>query len=97
MDYQNMQNTMKPEKKNEQLFQLIQEIKDVVSNSKTIIKREINTHLLSTYWQIGKIIVEKENKGKLSSRKLILDLSKELSKELGRGFSRSNLFNMRSF
>jgi len=88
---------MKPEKKNEQLFQLIQEIKDVVSNSKTIIKREINTHLLSTYWQIGKIIVEKENKGKLSSRKLILDLSKELSKELGRGFSRSNLFNMRSF
>ena len=77
---------MKLTNKNEQFSRLIEEIKSVVSNSKRKIKTEINNQLLSTYWQIGKIIVEKEKSENLSARKLILNLSKELSKELGRGY-----------
>ena len=88
---------MKPQKQSQEFIQLIDEIKDVVSNSKSKVRKEINNHLLMTYWQIGKIITEKENNEGLTSRQLILDLSKELSRELGRGFSRSNLFNMRMF
>ncbi|MBU3161785.1 hypothetical protein KPL37_19045 [Clostridium frigoris] len=56
--------------------------------------------MLLAYWQIGKIIVEFEHDKKFdntTSRQLILNLSKYLTKELGKGFSRSNLFNMRKF
>ena len=88
---------MKPEKKKTDFDQLINEIKTIVKGAKSRLQRQINSELILTYWQIGKIIVDGENGGKDSSRKLILDLSKELTKQLGRGFSRSNLFNMRQF
>lgn len=88
---------MKLNKKNDQLIQLIKDIKKVVETSRKRINREINNQLLLTYWQIGKMIIEKEESGTNTSRQLILELSKELTRELGRGFSRSNLFNMRQF
>lgn len=88
---------MKLSTSNDDFQGLLDEIKSLVTNSKSILRKEINHHLLVTYWEIGKIIVEREDSDGLSSRKLILDLSKELSKEIGRGFSRSNLFNMRAF
>lgn len=46
------------------------------------------------------MIVEEEQKGDISpeyGRKLYIDLSKKLTKILGTGLSRSNLFNMRNF
>ncbi|MEZ5044727.1 MAG: DUF1016 N-terminal domain-containing protein [Saprospiraceae bacterium] len=88
---------MIPDKQNKELVSLIAQIKEVVQNSKAKIEREVNHHLLSTYWQIGKIIVTRETNESITSRQLILELSKELTKELGKGFSRSNLFNMRQF
>jgi len=88
---------MKPSKKNNQLIQLIKDIKEVVETSRKRINREVNNQLLLTYWQIGKMIIEKEENKSNTSRQLILELSKELTRELGRGFSRSNLFNMRQF
>ena len=88
---------MKPNKKNDQFIQLIKDIKKVVETSRKRINREVNNQLLLTYWQIGKMIIEKEESEINTSRQLILELSKELTRELGRGFSRSNLFNMRQF
>lgn len=64
------------------------------------VSKIINNELLLTYWQIGKAIVEKEKEHNFSDqtiRQIILQISKELSGEIGKGFSRSNLFNMRSF
>ena len=85
-------------KSNEQsLEELIHDIKWIVSSSKNKIQQEVNNQLISTYWQIGKIISQKEDSSSQSSRQLILELSKELTKELGKGFSRSNLFNMKTF
>jgi hypothetical protein len=55
--------------------------------------------MLSVYWEIGRIIVEREQEGEIKARygkQLLLELSKRLTVELGRGFSRSNLKNMRS-
>ncbi|MBF0209092.1 MAG: hypothetical protein HQK53_19710 [Oligoflexia bacterium] len=75
-------------------------IKTLVDKSKTTLSRGINIHILTTYWEIGKTIVAKEKKGKVdpvSARKLILDLSKIITREIGKGFSRSNIFNMRNF
>lgn len=61
---------------------------------------QVNSELLTTYWQIGRIIVEHEqdNKARANYGKFTLkQLSNELTKEFGKGFSRSNLQNMRAF
>jgi len=79
---------------------LIKSIKEIVINSRTNIVRKVNHVLIATYWQIGNEIVANEKRNKVdntSSRQIILFLSKQLTKELGKGFSRSNLFNMRKF
>lgn len=79
------------------LDDLINEIKSVVDGAKSRIEAKVNEELLRTYWTIGKLIVDREASGDLTPRGLILDLSKELTRQLGKGFSRSNLFNMRNF
>lgn len=58
----------------------------------------INNELLIAYWNIGRIIVENEQLGLDKAEygsQLLKNLSKELTQEFGRGFSRSNLHNMR--
>jgi len=78
--------------------ELIDNIKSIIDNARKGIAPKVNQALISTYWKIGRIIVENERKKGIdnqSSRQFILVLSKKLTNELGRGFSRSNLFNMR--
>lgn len=79
---------------------LLNNIKNIVVKSKQTIAQTINNQLINTYWLIGKEIVLSEKNNKLdnpTSRKIILELSKILTNEIGKGFSRSNLFNMRKF
>ena len=79
---------------------LVAQIKSLLEASRQRIAVEINTTLLQTYWQIGKIIVEDEARhiGNAEYEKQSLrQLSKVLTREFGRGFSRSNLSNMRQF
>ena len=75
-------------------------IKQLMDQARNRVSREVNTILVQTYWEIGRIIVEDEQ-GNLEraeyGKKLIEDLSKRLTKEYGKGFSKSNLFNMRNF
>ena len=77
---------------------LIEQIKTLLEASRQKIAVEVNTSLLHTYWQIGKIIVEDEalHLGDAEYEKSSLrQLSKALTTEFGKGFSRSNLSNMR--
>ena len=79
---------------------MINEIKAILETARNNVARQVNEELLAAYWNIGRIIVENERKNKLnnmSARSVILELSKVLSTELGKGFSRSNLFNMRNY
>jgi len=79
---------------------LINEIKSVIENARRNVARHINNELLIAYWNIGRIIVNNEQVSKLSdisARTIVLELSKTLTADLGKGFSRSNLFNMRNF
>ncbi len=58
----------------------------------------INTLLVQTYWRIGQHIVEFEQNGcdKAAYGTALIDrLSKDLTREYGKGFSRSNLIYMR--
>lgn len=77
---------------------LIDSIKAIVVESRKKVVRAVNHQLIETYWNIGKEIVDNEESNRIDSktaRQQILELSKELTQELGKGFSRSNLFNMR--
>ena len=86
--------------KNIDVDNLLETIRDIIFSTRGKIFRNINIELIATYWKIGKEIVEKEKQNSFdseSSRQLILRLSKDLTNELGKGFSRANLFNMRKF
>ena len=75
-------------------------IKELMDNARNSVAREVNNILIQTYWEIGRIIVEDEqgNSDRAEyGKQLITDLSKRLTKEYGKGFSKSNLFNMRNF
>ncbi len=79
---------------------LINQIKAIITTARDSIARQVNNELLQTYWNIGRIIVEHEQKGNLKAdygKKLLKSLSKELTKEIGKGFSVSNLQFMRRF
>ena len=87
-------------KKLTSLPKIAEKIKTLMYEARTAAAAELNNRLLKTYWEIGHVIVEHEQKGKAKAEygtSLLTDLSKLLVKELGRGFSRSNLFNMRNF
>lgn len=75
-------------------------IKELMDNARNSVAKEVNNILIQTYWEIGRIIVEDEqgNSDRAEyGKQLITDLSKRLTKEYGKGFSRSNLQNMRKF
>lgn len=58
----------------------------------------VNQLLVRTYWHVGKHIVEFEQQGKQKAEygsNLLFKLSKDLSKEQGKGFSERNLEQMR--
>ena len=79
-------------------MQMIEEIKDVIINSRNKIAYEVNNTMLLAYWNVGRIIVENEQNGNIKAeygKQIMKELSKELRKILGTGFSVSNLFNMR--
>lgn len=60
----------------------------------------MNQELLATYWRIGEIIVKYEQNDQIRAaygEKTLKYLSKELTKAIGKGFSLSNIYNMRQF
>lgn len=60
----------------------------------------VNTAMVETYWQIGRIIVEEEQEGKERAAygdQHIPKPAEQLSAEFGKGFGQANLRNMRQF
>lgn len=79
---------------------IIEQIKSLLESARQKVAAEVNSTLLMTYWQIGKIIVEDEQKHESRAeygKQTLKTLSKALTGEYGKGFSRSNLQNMRQF
>ncbi len=79
---------------------MIQEIKDVILSSRKKVAYEVNNTMLKAYWHVGRIIVENEQNGNIKAeygKQVLKELSKELRKTLGSGFSVSNLQYMRRF
>ena len=77
---------------------LIASIKEIILTSRKNIVRSVNTEMLSAYWNIGKLIVEDEQKNQERAQygdETLKNISKRLKAELGNGFSISNLQFMR--
>ncbi|MDR2584909.1 MAG: PDDEXK nuclease domain-containing protein [Prevotellaceae bacterium] len=84
----------------EQYDLLIKQISLIVADSKRHVTNIINEALVQTYWNVGKYIVDFEQQGNVRARygeQLLVNLSKDLTALLGKGFSRPNLQNMRLF
>lgn len=81
-------------------MQYIQEIKEILIKARQQTYRAINSAMIEAYWKIGEKIVLQEQNGKEKANygeAVLLELSKNLSAELGKGFSYSNLRNFRQF
>jgi predicted nuclease of restriction endonuclease-like (RecB) superfamily len=79
---------------------LYSEICFILEEAKASAARAINFEMVKAYWVIGKMIVMEEQKGKKRANYgegLMNDLSKRLKNDYGRGFSVSNIKNMRQF
>lgn len=79
---------------------LFKEISEIISQNKTKMAYQINETLVSTYFNIGKTIVENEQNGNIRAeygKEVLLKLSKKLRNSFGSGFSRTGLQNMRLF
>ncbi len=79
---------------------LFTQIKQLLDDARNHIVRTVNTTVVNTYWQIGRCIVEHEQKGNQRAeygKSIISSLSKQLSEEYGNGFSTTNLKMMRQF
>jgi len=78
----------------------IKEIKALLNSARDRVYQNINEIMTKTYFEIGKKIVEEEQKGQKRAKygkELLKTLSNELTKEFGKGFSVRNLEQMRKF
>lgn len=79
---------------------LINNIGQILEEGRRKAVNSINQILVQTYWEIGRQIVEYEQKGKERAEygsKLLDTLSKDLKQKYGKGFSKSNLIYTRLF
>ena len=81
-------------------FDFIKEIKCIIDAGRTTAYAAVNTAMITTYWNIGRRIVEEEQHGKERAeygKELIKMLAQELTHEYGSGFSDRYLRAFRQF
>ena len=79
---------------------IIEDIRELLITSRGQLQQSINSVMVQTYWQIGKMIVEDEQQGKNRAeygKQQLKYISTKLIEEFGKGFDSRNLRNMRQF
>ena len=79
---------------------LIGQIREIMNTALYNVAREVNNEQILAYWNIGRVIIEHEQDNSERAeygKQTLKQLSRVLTKEFGKGFSRSNLQNMRAF
>jgi len=75
-------------------------ILDLLKSARKTVVQSVNKTIVDTYFEIGRLIVEEEQNGKSKAeygQNLIPELSNKLTTEFGKGFSTTNLKQMRTF
>ncbi len=76
------------------------QIRQILSQARDRAWQAVNSAMVAAYWNIGRVIVEQEQKGDSRAqygKRLIESLSQRLSVEFGNGYSPRNLWFMRDF
>lgn len=79
---------------------MISQIREIMIDARKNIARQVNSELLTAYWNIESVIVEHEqnnNERAEYGKDTMKLLSRTLTKEFGKSFSLSNIYNMRLF
>lgn len=88
---------MSKELQNKELFQ---QVVVLLQNARQQVLRSVNSTMTYTYFEIGRMIVEEEQNGKERAeygKQILKRLSVQLTNEFGKGFSLSNLEQIRKF
>jgi hypothetical protein len=91
------ENTVSNNSQNKFLFS---QVVTLLQNSRQQVLRSVNSTMVFTYFEIGRMIVEEEQSGKERAqygKQLLKGLSEQLTIEFGKGFSVANLENIRKF
>ena len=86
--------------KQEDSNQLLSNIREILLSARHTAYKAVNFAMVTAYWNIGKIIVEDEQNGNTRAeygKAVLEELSIKLTEEFGKGFTRTNLKNMRQF
>ena len=78
----------------------IEKAKEILESAKKRVIRSINHVMVFAYYELGRLIVEEEQKGEIRaqySKQTIKQLSSQLTEVYGRGYSARNLEQMRKF
>lgn len=81
-------------------YQLANRISELLISARTKVLQAVNNTMVLTYFEIGRMIVEEEQNGKQRTdygKHIIKSLSERLSNEFGKGFSITNIQQMRQF
>jgi len=76
------------------------QVADFLAEARRFAKRQLDRTMVTAYYEIGRMIVEREQQGQKRARygsKLIKGLSEYLSEQYGKGFSVVNLQSIRKF
>jgi len=79
---------------------LFQEIRELILSARMAVAKSIDSVQVMTCFEIGRRIVEHKQKGSERAeygKQIVIELSRNLIREFGRGFSQSNLEYMRKF
>lgn len=79
---------------------LFSQVVELLQNARTQVLRTVNSTMVYTYFEIGRMIVEEEQNGNNRAeygKQLLKGLSKELTTKFGKGFSVENLERIRKF
>ena len=79
---------------------MIEEIQTIMLTARENAAYQINNELITAYWNIGRVIVENEQSNDIRAeygKETLKQLSRQLTKDIGKGFSVSNLQFMRRF
>lgn len=82
------------------LERLYNDVRSIIETARANAYRAVNFTMVQAYWNIGRTIVEEEQKGGNRAdygTYLVENISVTLSKEFGRGFDKTNLWNMIRF
>lgn len=81
-------------------FDFYSRVSNLLKEARESVVRTVNNTMVFTYLEIGRMIVKEEQNGKERAeygKQIIKELSSRLSSEFGKGFSVTNLQQMKNF